>query len=135
MKYLVLCCRIILGVGFTLFGANHILGFLKMPVVPGNAGIFGMLMFSQYFFAIVGVLQLAGGLLLVSDRFVPLALSLLGPILANILLFNFLFEGATFEMLGPGLFLAVMWGVVFSAYIRSFRPLFVMRALPSFEQA
>jgi putative oxidoreductase len=37
---------------------------------------------------VVGFLQVAGGLLLLIGRYVPLGLTLLGPVIVNILLFH-----------------------------------------------
>jgi uncharacterized membrane protein YphA (DoxX/SURF4 family) len=128
MKYIILTCRILLGVGFTFFGANHILNFFKMAPPPGDAGTFGMLLFTHHFFAFVGFIQLVGGILLLVGRFVPLALTLLGPILVNILLYDFLFDP---KSLPPGLACTLFWLVLFFAYIRSFLPLFAADPTPS----
>ena len=55
----------------------------------------GALFLSHYLVAVFA-LQLAGGVLLLVNRFVPLALVLLGPVIVNILLFHALLapEGA-----------------------------------------
>jgi hypothetical protein len=41
---------------------------------------------------VVGFLQVAGGLLLLIGRYVPLGLTLLGPVIVNILLFHVFHE-------------------------------------------
>lgn len=129
MKYVVLVCRLLLGLGFAFFGANHILNFWKMQPAPGDAGTFGMLLFTHHYFVFVGVVQLVGGLLLLVGRFVPLALALLGPVLVNILAFAFLLAGGGANAV-PGIVFTVLWFVVFFAYIRNFLPLFMAEAKP-----
>ena len=79
------------------------------------------LLFESGYFNFIAVLKIVGGLLLVFGRFVPLGLTLLGPVLVNILLYHLSFDLAG---IGMGLFLTILWFVVFSAYRDSFRGLF-----------
>jgi len=129
MKYVVLVCRLLLGFGFAFFGANHILNFMPMPPAPGDAGTFGMLLFTHHYFVFVGLVQLVGGILLLVGRFVPLALAILGPVLVNILAFAFLMAGGGANAV-PGIVFSVLWFVVFFAYIWNFLPLFMPEAKP-----
>jgi putative oxidoreductase len=90
MKYLIHIVRILLGLAFVVFGANAFFHFIpgsdQMP--PGQAGAFmGALATSGYFY-VIAVLQILGGLCLLSGRLVPLGLTLLGPIIVNIVLFH-----------------------------------------------
>ncbi|MBV9007560.1 MAG: hypothetical protein JO354_00115 [Verrucomicrobia bacterium] len=89
MKYAILIARIILGLIFIVFGANAFVHFIPAQPMPGNAGAFiGALINSGYVYAI-GALQVLGGLcLLIHPRFVALGLTLLGPIIVNIVLFH-----------------------------------------------
>src|ERR1043166_5184935 len=88
MKYLIHGCRILLGLVFAVFGSNAFLKFMAMPELQGNAAAFmGALINSGYFYPIA-VLQVLGGLCLLSGRFVPLGLTLLGPIIVNIDLYH-----------------------------------------------
>ena len=121
MKYIVLTCRIMLGIAFVFFGSNHILNFLHPPPPHGDVAIWGNLMFTHHYFVFVGVVQLVAGILLLVNRFVPLALTLLGPVLVNILLFHFLFDPAG---VAPGLACTLFWFILFAAYYRNFLPLF-----------
>jgi hypothetical protein len=100
-----------------------------MQPAPGDAGTFGMLLFTHHYFVFVGVVQLVGGLLLLVGRFVPLALAILGPVLVNILAFAFLLAGGGANAV-PGIVFSVLWFVVFFAYIRNFLPLFMPEAKP-----
>ena len=46
----------------------------------------------SHYMYVVGFLQVAGGLLLLIGRYVPLGLTLLGPVIVNILLFHIFLE-------------------------------------------
>jgi putative oxidoreductase len=72
----------------TVFGMNGFLHFIPMGAVPGLAGQYlGALAVSHYLSVVFG-LQLVSGVLLLANRFVPLALTLLAPVIVNILLFH-----------------------------------------------
>ena len=77
--------RYLLGVIFVVFGLNGFLNFIPAPPLSGVVGQFvGALFVSHYLIAIMSI-QLVAGILLFIDRFVPLGLTLLGPIIVNIL--------------------------------------------------
>ncbi len=63
-------------------------------------------------------MQLIGGLLLLSGRFVPLALTLLAAALYNILAFHLTLAPASIP---PALVACVLWVLVFLQYRRSFK--------------
>src|SRR3981081_4722413 len=88
MKILTLIARLLLGLAFLVFGLNGFLNFLSMgPMPSGLAGQFvGALVLSHYFW-VVAALQVAGGALLLVNRFVPLGLVLLGPVIVNMVLY------------------------------------------------
>src|SRR5258706_5354280 len=89
MKILTLIARLLLGLIFVVFGLNGFLNFLSMgPMPTGLAGQFiGALALSHYYWVVAG-LQVIGGMLLLVNRFVPLALVLLGPVIVNILCYH-----------------------------------------------
>ena len=89
MKYAVLIVRILLGLMFTVFGSNAFLHFIQPPEMTGDAGAFiGAMARSGYIYAI-GAFQVIGGLLLlIGGRFTSLGLTILGPIIVNILLYH-----------------------------------------------
>ena len=81
--------RILLGTIFTVFGLNGFLQFLKMPPPPPAAGaFFGALMATGYMLPLIMSVQLFAGVLLLSRRLVPFALSLLAPVVVNIVAFH-----------------------------------------------
>jgi putative oxidoreductase len=89
MKYAIHISRILLGLVFVVFGSNAFLHFIAVPPLEGQAGAFiGALISSGYIYVIAG-LQVVGGLcLLIGARFVPLGLTLLGPVIVNIMLYH-----------------------------------------------
>jgi len=88
MKYAIVIVRILLGLVFVAFGSNAFLHFIPMPPMQGQAGAFiGALANSGYIY-VIGALQLLGGLCLLVGRFIPLGLTLLGPVIVNIVLYH-----------------------------------------------
>ena len=112
MKIIATIARILLGCVFVLFGLNIFFQFLHMPPPPdGPAGDFAKALFVSHYFYVVGALQLAGGALCLVGRFVPLGLTLLGPVIVNILLFHILLNPAGLPMaiIVSVLALIVLW--------------------------
>jgi uncharacterized membrane protein YphA (DoxX/SURF4 family) len=126
MKIVVLIARLLLGLVFVVFGLNGFLNFLSMgPMPTGLAGQFiGALIISHYFWVVAG-LQVVGGALLLANRFVPLALVLLGPVIVNILLYH-LFLNPT--GMAPAILVTVLWFIVFYGQRQHFSGIFVQRA-------
>lgn len=94
-RYISIASRVGLGLVFTVFGLNGFLGFLPPPEVPAEAGAFlGALAATGYMFPLIKGTEVVAGLLLLSNRYVPLALTLLAPITLNILLFHSLLAPA-----------------------------------------
>lgn len=88
-KYLPVGARLLLGLIFTVFGLNAFLHFLPMPPAPPRAMAFaGALFASGYFFPLLKITEIAAGLALLGNRFVPLALTVLAPIVVNIVAFH-----------------------------------------------
>ena len=81
--------RVLLGFVFLVFGLNGFLQFLPQPPVPAGAGAFmGALAATGYMFPLIKGVEVVAGALLLSNRFVPLALALLAPNVVNIVLFH-----------------------------------------------
>ena len=112
MKIVTIIVRILLGLVFVVFGANGFLRFLPMPELPHNlAGEFlHAFMASGYVYAIAAC-QVIGGLLLLIGRFVPLGLTILGPIIVNIVLFHVFLEtsGLPIAIVTAALSLFLLW--------------------------
>ena len=125
MKIVTLIARILLGLVFLVFGLNGFLNFLSMgPMPTGLAGQFlGALALSHYFW-VVAALQIAGGALLLANRFVPLALVLLGPVIVNIICYHVFLNpiGAVTAAV-----VTVLWLIVFYGNRQHFSGIFVQR--------
>jgi hypothetical protein len=81
--------RLLLGAAFTVFGLNGFLHFLPMPAPSGLAAVFmGGLGASGYMFPLIKGTEVAAGLLLLGNRYVPLALTILAPVVVNIVAFH-----------------------------------------------
>jgi putative oxidoreductase len=125
VKILTLVARILLGLLFVVFGLNGFLNFLNMGSPPaGLAGQFIGALFQSHYFWVVAALQIAGGALLLVNRYVPLGLVLLGPVIVNIILYH------VFMNLGGivlPIVVVILWVIVFYAHRQYFSGIFAQR--------
>lgn len=99
--------RIVLGLLFTIFGLNGFLHFIPLPPPPaGLASQFLGALIDSRFMTVVFAIELASGILLLSNRYVTLALALLSPVIVNIVLFHALMEPAGTPM---AIVASVLW--------------------------
>ncbi len=124
MKIVTAIARYLLALLFLVFGLNGFLHFLPMSMPPGLAGQFVGAMAASHYMVLVFLLQIVGGALLLINRFVPLALVLLGPIIVNIILFH---STMAPEGLAPGLLALVLWAIIFYSVRGAFSSIFVAR--------
>lgn len=124
MKIAVLLARILLGLLFLTFGLNGFLHFIPSQMPTGVAGQYIGALFVSHYLVPVFLVQLIGGVLLLANRFVPLALVLLGPVLVNILLFHGLMAPKGLPL---GLVATLLWLIVFIGVRRAFAGIFVAR--------
>ncbi len=125
MKIVTLIARILLGLIFLVFGLNGFLNFLSMgPTPTGLAGQFIGALFLSHYYWVVAAIQIAGGALLVANRFVPLALVLLGPVIVNIICYH-VFLNAIGAV--PAAVVTVLWLIVFYGKRQYFSGIFVQR--------
>lgn len=126
MRVLTLIARLLLGLLFLVFGLNGFLNFLSMgPQPSGLAGEFMGALFQSHYYWVVAVLQIIGGVLLLVNRYVPLALVLLGPVIVNILLYHIFLTPVGFPL---AIVATILWFIVFYSYRQYFSGLFVQRA-------
>jgi hypothetical protein len=117
MKIASLVARYLLGFIFLVFGLNGFLHFIPLPLPGGPAGQFMVALFVSHFLAVVYLLEIVPAVLLLANRYVPLALVLLGPVLVNIFLFHALMQPS-------GLPLAVVVVVLWLLVAAAVRPAF-----------
>ena len=109
MKITVLIARCLLGFVFLVFGLNGFLHFIPQPPMSGLALQFVMALAMSHFMAVVFLIQIVAAVPLLLNRYVPLALVLLGPVLANIVLFHAFMAPAGLPL---PIILAVLWCLV-----------------------
>lgn len=117
--------HILLGLVFFVFGLNFFLHFLPEPQITGQAGaFFGGMMASGYLLQLVHATEVVAGAALLARRFVPLALTVLAPIVVNIVAFHaFLMPPATMGVplvvLALEVFLAWTYRSAFRSMLRA----------------
>jgi hypothetical protein len=124
MKIATHIARLLLGIVFLVFGLNGFLHFIPMPPPTGVAGQFLGALFVSHYLVFVFLLQVIPAALLLINRYVPLALTLLGPIIVNILLFHALMAP---EGLPLALVTAALWCVTAYKVRPAFAGLFQKR--------
>ena len=89
MKLIVAAARLLMALIYLLYGLNFFLHFFHASLPPGKAGDFeGGLIRSGYFFEYMKGMQIAAGLFLFTNRYVPLVLVIMFPVSMNIFLFH-----------------------------------------------
>ncbi len=129
MYYVVHAVRLVLGLAFVVLGLNYFLKFLAMPtpdLTPAATHFMSALAPSGYL-SVVKVLEITGGLLLLSGFLVPLGLVLLTPVIVNIALYDiFLMGQPGLELILLPLALFLIW-----AYRPYFAAVFTTHAEPA----
>jgi putative oxidoreductase len=124
MKIAGLIARVLLGLLFLVFGLNGFFQFLHMPPPTGLAAQYFGVLFVSHYLVPVFLLQVVGGALLLANRYVPLGLLLLGPVLVNILIFHSLMAP---EGLPLALVATVLWLIVFAGVRKAFAGVFAQK--------
>lgn len=130
-RYFINAARVILGLGFAVFGLNGFMNFIPPPTTPfpeGATAFVGALMNSGYMLPLIAGTQLLTGVLLLANRFVPLALALLAPFIVNAVAFHVFLErsGLPTVLIVLALELYLAW-----AYRNAFRPMLASRVSPA----
>jgi hypothetical protein len=124
--------RVFLGAAFLTFGLNGFLHFLPMPSPPAAAAsFFGALAATGYMLPLIKGTEVVAALLLLGNRFVPLALALLAPGLVNILLFHVFLApagiGLPLVLLATELYLAWTYRAAFAPMLQARTSVSVVR--------
>ena len=124
--------RILLGLVFFAAGLS---GFFLIanppPFPPGLAGAFQDVFFKSGWVLFVDSVELVTGLMLLSNRFVPLALTALGAVISNILVFHITMAPAGLPV---ALVVTALWTIVALRFRSVFVPLFVSNVQPEFKK-
>ncbi len=120
--------RTILGLAFLTFGLNYFLHFLPQPAPPPKVLEFMIPFVGAKYMGLVKSIEITAGALLVANRFVPLALALLAPILVAITWFHLSLEpsGLPVPLVLVAIEIAVAW-----FYRDAFAPMLRARTEPA----
>jgi putative oxidoreductase len=109
MKIASQIARYLLGLIFLVFGLNGFFNFLPLPGPTGVAAQFFGAIFVSHFYALIFLLQVVPALLLLANRYLPLALTILGPIIFNIVCFHVFMAPAGLPL---AIVVTVLWFLV-----------------------
>jgi uncharacterized membrane protein YphA (DoxX/SURF4 family) len=126
-RHLPTVARLLMGLPLIVFGLNGFFNFIPQPTTPlaeGAAAFAGALMKSGYMMQLIGGTQLIVGVLLVLNRFVPLALALFAPFMVNSIAFHVFLEHSGLPMAAVFLALEVYLAWI---YRNAYRPMLAMR--------
>ena len=124
MKITAVIARFLLGIIFLVFGLNGFLHFIPSSPPSGTAGQFVGALFVSHYLVPIFLLQIISAVLLLVNRYVPLALTLLGPVIVNILLYHLLLNHSGAPL---AIVVAILWGIVVLRQRQYFSGLFVQR--------
>jgi putative oxidoreductase len=116
--------RYLAGVIFLVFGLNGFLNFIPLPPPGGIAGQFMGALFVSHYLTVIFAVQVIAAVLLLANRYVPLALAALAPVIVNILCFHALMDPSGLPV---ALFVAVLWAFAFVDVRPAFAGLFQPR--------
>ena len=123
MRHVVPAARLALGALFAATGLGGFLGLL--PIAPPHA--FQVMLIESGWMKVVKAIELVAGVLLLSNRFVPLSLALLLPGVVSIALYHLLLDPA-FLWIVP--VVVGLEGFLLWSYRGSFRAVFARDARP-----
>ena len=116
--------RYLAGVIFLVFGLNGFLNFIPLPPPGGIAGQFMGALYASHYLWVIFAFQLLAAVLLLVNRYVPLAVAMLAPVIVNILSFHALMALSGLPL---ALVVAVLWALIFVNVRPAFAGLFRSR--------
>ena len=127
MKIVAIIARVLLGLMFFVFGLNPFLKFLPAPPLEGVWGQFLGALFVSHYVWFVGAVQVISGALFLIGRYVPLAIALSAPVVANIICYHVTMQHSFAQ---PAILATICWFILFWYYRASFAPLWVAKPQP-----
>ena len=127
MRIASVIARYLAGVIFLVMGLNGFLNFIPLPPPGGIAGQFMGALYVSHNLWVIFAFQVIAGVLLLVNRYVPLAVAILAPVLVNILTFHALMAPSGLPL---ALFVAILWVAIFIEVRPAFSGLFQSRWQP-----
>jgi putative oxidoreductase len=124
MRTVSVTARYLTGVIFLVFGLNGFLHFIPLPPPEGVAGQFMGALFVSHYLTFIFAVQVIAAVLLLVNRYVPLALAALAAVIVNILCFHALMAPSGLPL---ALFVALLWVLAFVEVKPAFAGLFQPR--------
>lgn len=122
MKIVATVARFLLGLTFVFFGSNGLFHFLpNPPIPPGPLADFTRALSVSHYIVAIGFFQMASGILLLVNRYVPLALTILAAIIVNIDLTHITMAPAGLPLAAV---VSILWLLVFLRVRSNFRGIF-----------
>lgn len=119
--------RYLAGAIFLIMGLNGFLHFIPFPPPAGIAAQFMGALYISHYLSVIFAFQVFAGVLLLANRYVPLAVALLAPVIFNILTFHALMAPSGLPL---ALFVALLWAAIFIDVRPAFSGLFQSRLQP-----
>jgi putative oxidoreductase len=124
MKTASVIAQYLAGVIFLVMGLNGFLNFIPLPPPGGVAGQFMGALYVSHYLWVIFAFQVVAGVLLLVNRYVPLAVAILAPVIVNILSFHALMAPSGLPL---ALVVAVLWTLIFVDVRPAFSGLFQSR--------
>ena len=118
--------RYLAGVIFLVFGLNGFLNFIPMPPPGGIAGQFMGALYASHYLWVIFAFRVVAAVLLLANRYVPLAVAVLAPVIVNILVFHALMAPSGLSL---AFLVATLWAVIFIDVRPAFSGLFQSRSV------
>ena len=122
MKIANLIARVLLGLIFLVFGSNVYLQFIPAgPLPPGPLADFTHALITSHYIYAIGVFQVVPGILLLMNRYVPLALAMLAPVIVNICFIHIFMAPSGLPLAAV---VVILWLIVFYCVRAAFSGIF-----------
>jgi len=123
MKIVATIARYLMGLIFLVFGLNKFFNFIPSgPIPTGIPGEFMHVFITTKYAMLVGSFEVVAALFLLANRFVPLAIAFLAPVIVNILFVN---ATMTPQALPATIVVTICWILVYFRVRAAFQPLFL----------
>jgi putative oxidoreductase len=126
VKIAYLIARLLLGLVMLVFGTNVYLQFMPAgQLPPGPLSDFTHALFTSHYIYAIGIFQVVPGILLLANRYVPLALAMLAPVIVNICFIHIFMAPSGLPLAAV---VVILWLIVFYRVRAAFSGIFQQNA-------